>query len=184
MKSIRKTISVLLFCLLVISAFSYDSASPTNVTAPESNDVVQIQSPTGQNTETTAESSFSGEKVWYVTYMGIIIVFIVLVILMFVFQLMKYMKLQDKPKHNINLPKAESKPQPVQHIQQTVHTDESFLNYDEQEVAAIMAAIAVYENGSQFTVTNIKPAINKKSSKVHFSSMWGVAPSHTTWRTK
>ncbi|HNV06364.1 MAG TPA: OadG family protein [Petrotogaceae bacterium] len=184
MKSIKKIITVFLFCFLIISAFSIDSALPTDSTIPQSIDVVQAKSSVDQNAGTdvkTSEGSFSGEKVWYVTYMGVIIVFTVLVILMFVFQLMKYMKLQDKPKHNMNLPKPESKPQP---IQQGVHVNEVLLDDAEQEVAVIMAAIAVYEGDTQYAVTSIKPAINKKSSKVHFSSMWGVAPSHTTWRTK
>jgi len=184
MKSIKKIVTVFLFCFLIISAFSIDSALPTDSTIPQSIDVVQAKSPVDQNTGNdvkTSEGSFSGEKVWYVTYMGVIIVFTVLVILMFVFQLMKYMKLQDKPKHNMNLPKPESKPQPVQ---QGDHVSKAVINDAEEEVAVIMAAIAVYEGETQYSVTSIKPAISKKTSKVHFSSMWGFAPSHTTWRTK
>lgn len=107
---------------------------------------------------------------WLITIIGILTVFGILILLMVFTSLFKFISAGDKnkAKKELNLPKQK----PVEVKKNIIQTD------DEEEIAAVMAAISCYMgNNSNYVV---KKVIKKSKQK----SLWGMNNPVKVWRTR
>jgi len=116
-------------------------------------------------------------NVGLITISGITTVFIVLLLLMVIYYLFGYFSNNNqKQNKKVNLPspkKMESKPVQIQREEKKEDNDE--------EIAAITAAVYSFIDSSKYRIKNIKKStVNNKKQRI---SRWGSVPPANTWRT-